>query len=124
DTNVHQMAINAWPFDELNAAYAGLHKRFLPFVDLPEGELTTKPLASLVLRILLVHEWRRVVLRDVDLPPDYKPDGWQGETVREMVSGLYVRLVDASEGFLDTLEAEPGVNLPRAAVSSRKRFRT
>lgn len=121
--DARQMAIEAWPFDELNAAYDEIHKRFQPFSRLQQGELSADPLASLVLRILLVHEWRRVVLRDVDLPLDYKPPGWLGEKVRAMVADLYLRLVEASERFLDTLEAEPGRNLPPATTRNQNRFK-
>lgn len=50
------------------------------------------PLATATLRILIVHSWRRIVLRHPDLPPEFFPDDWQGETCRAMTLELLALL--------------------------------
>ena len=42
------------------------------------------PLQVATLRTLLVHSWRRVVLRHPDLPLIFFPEGWQGENCRAL----------------------------------------
>ncbi len=43
------------------------------------------PLEIAVLRILLVHSWRRIVLKIPALPDNLFPQGWRGTECREMV---------------------------------------
>ncbi len=49
---------------------------------------TPTPLQSATLRTLLVHRWRRVVLRQPDLPPGFYPSDWVGPACRDRVFGL------------------------------------
>ncbi len=53
----------------------------------PEGWAPT-PLQSATLRTLLVHRWRRVVLRQPDLPLAFYPVDWAGPACRDSVFGL------------------------------------
>lgn len=50
------------------------------------------PLQVAALRTLVVHEWRRILLRHADLPPPFFPDGWRGETCRGRVREVLARL--------------------------------
>ncbi len=45
-----------------------------------------------VLRMLIVHGWRRLVLRQTDLPDRFFPADWQGAEARARVQGLLARL--------------------------------
>ena len=60
-------------------------------------------LSGATLRALLVHSWRRVLLRHPDLPPDLFPPGWCGEECRASVMVLLGRLPRPA---LSALEAE------------------
>lgn len=40
------------------------------------------------LRTLIVHRWRRVVLRHPDLPPEFYPKNWTGRDCRKLVFSL------------------------------------
>ena len=74
---------------------------------------------ALPLRLMLVHEWRRIVLRDPGLPPDLLPPDWPGHAARRHAAGLYRRLLPPSEAWLDRegrCEAGP---LPPAALEGR-----
>lgn len=51
--------------------------------------LTT--LESAALRVLLVHSWRRIVLKAPILPDDVFPTGWRGPVCRQRVSTLLAR---------------------------------
>lgn len=57
------------------------------------------PLQIATLRVLVIHHWRRLLLRHADLPAEFYPDDWQGQTCRILVADI-----------LDTL--------PRPALSS------
>lgn len=53
---------------------------------------TLSPLERCAVRILLVHRWRRLVLRHPDLPDDVFPDDWTGAGTRTRVHTLLDRL--------------------------------
>ncbi|MFW8636479.1 PaaX family transcriptional regulator C-terminal domain-containing protein [Cribrihabitans pelagius] len=70
---------------DLAAACASLQDA-LEQTPLPPPGLTAAQTGTL--RTLIVHRWRRVVLRHPDLPPDFHPPGWCGESCRERVFRL------------------------------------
>ncbi|WP_164661937.1 PaaX family transcriptional regulator C-terminal domain-containing protein [Tropicibacter sp. Alg240-R139] len=67
-----------------------------------ELNLTAAQVATL--RTLIVHRWRRVALRNPDLPPMFFPDDWRGQDCRASVFAL-----------LDTLP-KPDLNALNAPV--------
>jgi len=80
------------------------------------------PLASLVLRCLLIHQWRRLLLRTHVLPLELLPDNWPEVQCREFVSELYHKLLPASEAWLDAHAACAEGSLPEPGVDIRLRF--
>lgn len=63
------------------------------------------PLQAATLRMLIVHRWRRVVLRHPDLPAGFFPDGWPGPACRDAVFQLLDQLPRPA---LREIEAECG----------------
>ncbi len=61
---------------------------------------TLSPLDRAAIRILLVHGWRRLVLRHADLPDGFFPDGWRGAQARARVHALLDRLGPADVAAL------------------------
>jgi len=53
------------------------------------------------LRILLVHDFRRLLLRDPSLPDALLPTNWPGLDARRVFNGLYLNCLPASQQFLD-----------------------
>ncbi|KAI3593122.1 Phenylacetic acid degradation operon negative regulatory protein PaaX [Cupriavidus sp. U2] len=51
-------------------------------------------------RILLIHEYRRVLLRDPGLPDELLPTDWPGREARAGTGALYAALLPASEAHL------------------------
>ena len=68
-------------------------------------------------RTLLIHEYRRVLLRDPNLPEALLPTDWPGVQARQLCETLYRGLLAASEQFLcahlETTEG-PLMKTPRA----------
>ena len=59
------------------------------------------PLNCLVLRCLLVHEWRRLLLRTPVVPLELQSPDWPEHDCRRLVSVLYQQLSSRSELWLD-----------------------
>lgn len=52
---------------------------------------------ALVMRLLLVHAYRMVLLRDPRLPEEHLPEGWNGAPARACFRRLYLALSPAAE---------------------------
>lgn len=90
-----------WPSDEISSAYDGFVSVYSPLLDVFSGSARPEPLDAIAARTLMVHDWRRIVLRDPGLPDDLLPENWPGTRAREIAGDLYLRLRDASEAWLD-----------------------
>ena len=95
DAVLPELVSGAWQLDDLAARFAAFDARFRPFeallADDPPGDADAD---AFVLRCLLIHEYRRILLRTVDLPPALLPVDWTGHDAMALVATLY-RLVHA-----------------------------
>lgn len=66
-----------------------------------EFEATVDPLRAAVLRTLVVHQWRRLVLRHGDWPPEVFLDDWPGEDARSAVHRALDMLREPSDAWFD-----------------------
>jgi len=62
-------------------------------------------------RILLIHHYRRVVLRDPLLPTALLPPDWPGQAARRLCGEIYRGLLPASEQWLDRYGTNEAVRL-------------
>lgn len=82
---------------------------------------TADPLTCAVARMLLVHRWRRLVLRYEDPPADLMPADTPLARPRQAVAARYRELSGRAEAWLDQDEGDP-VALPAADASLAARF--
>jgi phenylacetic acid degradation operon negative regulatory protein len=67
----------------------------------PVSLLELNPMDSLAVRCLLIHEWRRILFQFEPIEPEFWPNGWPQTECHSFVSGLYHRLLPASERWMD-----------------------
>jgi len=89
------LAARSWPLDDLAGRYRGFLAAF------PHDIEPMSDFQALLARLLLIHEWRRVVLRDPRLPAPLLPADWPGHAARALCARLYPLLVEPSERWLD-----------------------
>jgi phenylacetic acid degradation operon negative regulatory protein len=112
-----------WDLAELARAYRRFVSAFAPLsAALRSGGAPPTPEVAFVARTLLIHEYRRIHLRDPALPEALLPDDWVGTAAYELCRELYTALYRAAELHL-TLNARrlTGV-LPPASRAARSRF--
>jgi phenylacetic acid degradation operon negative regulatory protein len=117
-----RMAATAWKLAPIATAYEAFVQRFSPVEAVLSTGETPAPADALVARTLLIHEFRRVVLRDPALPPSLLPPDWPGRTARALAAQIYGRLVPASETYLDTVARNEDGRLPPPQPSFATRF--
>lgn len=59
------------------------------------------PAEALAIRLLLIHEYRRIALRDPHLPKEFTGLAWPGEDAFSLMRTLYAATFAASEAYLD-----------------------
>lgn len=113
---------DSWNLDDLAEEYDALIKRFKPFRQSLDRGHSPSPEQAFQARLLLIHDYRRILLRDTPLPEDLLPNRWQGTLARQLVSGLYKDLADLSVDYISTqLQSEQGA-LPPPAGGFFQRF--
>lgn len=85
-----------WDLSELDLRYGDMLARFGDLARIaPGGGLSD--LTALVARLLLVHVYRGVMLRDPRLPQEALPPDWRGHAARDLFRGLYAALTPQAD---------------------------
>jgi phenylacetic acid degradation operon negative regulatory protein len=106
--------LRLWKLDELGGQYHGFISNWRKFEDKPRS---FNPAEAMIARTLLIHDWRRIVLRDPALPSDLLPDDWAGTQALKLVRHIYAQLLEQSEAWLD--DARLPAATDRGHLSSR-----
>ena len=122
DTN-RALAAQSWPLAETSDAYLQFSAVFGPLRDalVAGGRLTD--LESMVMRTLLIHQYRRIVLRDPILPPEILPNEWPGPAARALCAEIYACVLAASERWLDQNAMNESGACPPASGDVLDRFK-
>ncbi|MEM8903824.1 MAG: PaaX family transcriptional regulator C-terminal domain-containing protein [Actinomycetota bacterium] len=95
----------------LRRAYAELVERYEPVAE-ELGRTSTDDRLAFALRTLLVDDFRRVVLRDPELPAPLLPDDWTGHQARAVAGRVYRAVREGADRHLSAVSAEAGAPLP------------
>jgi phenylacetic acid degradation operon negative regulatory protein len=121
--NARALARTCWRLDELDAAYGQFLKAFCPVAaDIADGAQVSDAQAF-QLRTLLIHDWRRIVLRDPLLPRAMLPEDWPGLRAHGLVAGVYPKVLAAAERWLGRHAVNEAGALPPPSPALEKRFR-
>ncbi|WP_108879416.1 PaaX family transcriptional regulator C-terminal domain-containing protein [Anderseniella sp. Alg231-50] len=89
--------LSLWKLDEHAAHYTAFISSWQAFS--APGNLS--PGEAMAARTLLLHDWRRIVLRDPGLPDALLPAGWIGDKARKLAGQTYHGLLQGSENWLN-----------------------
>jgi len=96
---------DCFELDDVDVAW----KQFLARFDWLENRETFAPAEAFYIRTLLIHEYRRVLLRDPNVPAALLPEGWSGLRARALCERIYRKVVPPSEIYLQgTVETQDG----------------
>lgn len=117
--NLPDLAREAWPLGKLEADYERFVADFTPLAPLT---VEASPLEAMALRTLTIHQFRRIVLRDPNLPLRLTGPEWGGAKARDLARTLFLDCQNASESWLDQEGETPDGKLPPASLDLRLRF--
>jgi phenylacetic acid degradation operon negative regulatory protein len=120
---VRELVYACWKLEEVAAEYAAFLRRYQPLLHWLEERGAPEPATAFVARTLLIHDYRRLLLRDTRLPEDLMPPGWPGADARQLTAAAYRRLARPSSEYVTAeLEGESGP-MPAAVAGFDRRFR-
>ncbi len=112
----------AWDLDALNKGYERFIELFSPFDEAPKYSSDLNRGQAFTLRILLIHDFRRILLKDPVLPDSLLPSDWLGGKARDLCASIYLRIAPIADSYLvSRLETESGV-IPALPNSYHARF--
>lgn len=120
--SLRRLVQSCWDLDKLSAAYAAFLDHFRPFWHALDGETELDPQSCFVIRILLMHEFRRLLLRDPMLPDDLLPADWAGTASRVLCRNLYRLVRDPAEQHLMSILETAEGPIPEASPALYARF--
>jgi phenylacetic acid degradation operon negative regulatory protein len=120
------MVQRAWDLDHLAQGYVGFLATYQPVLkEVQEmGRKSPDGATAFLARSLMIHDYRRLLLRDPELPAELLPPLWPGEQARTLCRTLYQRLLPASEAYLDQLLQLANGVVPAATTELAQRFAT
>lgn len=117
------MMFKAWELDALHLDYEQFNKLFMPVLKtLKSSSKKIDREDAFLLRTFVVHEYRKLVLRDPGLPKSLLPANWPASTSNETTAQLYQLVLRDSELFVDEQFINEGGMLPRPNAEFFNRF--
>ena len=118
---LRKAARDGWDLVRIASEYRAFLARFRVIAERYQARRAADPEQAFVVRTLLIHAFRRVILHDPQLPRELAPAGWPASEAYALCRGLYRRLERASEAHLAaTLGAGNGPWPPAAAYFQRR----
>ncbi|CAN5145623.1 phenylacetic acid degradation operon negative regulatory protein PaaX [soil metagenome] len=91
----------SWSLERTAESYREFMKTFAPLESWIGGGDKISHADAMLARVLLIHHYRRVILRDPLLPAALLPPEWPALEARELCARLYQAFLSASESWLD-----------------------
>lgn len=117
------LVARAWNLKALAQRYEEFVALYTPILaERREGDIGLSDEDTFHLRILLIHDYRRLLLRDPELPDVLLPQGWPGQRARVLCKELYRRLAGPSDRHLDTVFRTADGTCPETNGAFFRRF--
>ena len=117
-----RLAASGWDLSELATRYRRFIGQFTPVRAALEGRERPEALSSFLLRTLLIHEYRKIHLRDPLLPIELLPADWVGADAYRLCRTVYERMAPLAEPYLSEHAARLDGPLAPADAEFWKRF--
>jgi len=117
-----QLSQNCWNLEELEEKYSDFLNRYRPVLAAISRAKSLDPEQCFQLRTLLIHDYRRILLKDTDLPDELLPSDWAGKSALNLTANIYKLTYSAAQEYLlGQMETADG-RLPKADEGFYERF--
>jgi phenylacetic acid degradation operon negative regulatory protein len=88
-----------WKLNDVRKSYRFFTTQYQKAEDIMSNDSFTNGHSRLLLRILLVHEYRKILLSDPELPTAMLPTDWEGFAARSLAGSLYRQLAEPTTNW-------------------------
>ena len=120
--SLQQLVMSRWKLDELRYRYREFTALYGKAQELLSGIPQPLPHSIFLLRILLVHEYRRILLKDPELPAAMLPADWEGYAAQSLSAEIYRQLATATSKWASTNLLNASGKMKGSVVSLKNRF--
>ncbi|MBF9195845.1 PaaX family transcriptional regulator C-terminal domain-containing protein [Microvirga terrestris] len=117
-----RLAERAWPLESIEGRYRRFVDTYAGTLQALESGARFSSLDALLVRILLIHDYRRAVLKDPLLPQELLPTPWAGAAARTLCGTIYKTLLPAAEQWIDSHAQNDQGPLPPVDQDFQQRF--
>ena len=120
---IGRMLRTNWPIDELR-------QRYLQFLDifreigvlLMQENEQLEPVQAFQIRTLLIHYYRRILLKDPALPLELLPTDWPAISARTLSMNIYKKVFEPADEYFLSVAATAEGPMPNASAHYWRRF--
>ncbi|HAS97302.1 MULTISPECIES: phenylacetic acid degradation operon negative regulatory protein PaaX [Acinetobacter] len=120
---IGRMLRTNWPIDELR-------QRYLQFLDifreigvlLMQENEQLEPVQAFQIRTLLIHYYRRILLKDPALPLELLPTDWPAISARTLSMNIYKKVFEPADEYFLSVAATAEGPMPSATAHYWRRF--
>lgn len=120
---IGRMLRTNWPIDELR-------QRYLQFLDifreigvlLMQENEQLEPVQAFQIRTLLIHYYRRILLKDPALPLELLPTDWPAISARTLSMNIYKKVFEPADVYFLSVAATAEGPMPNATAHYWRRF--
>jgi phenylacetic acid degradation operon negative regulatory protein len=116
-------ASTAWPLKEARLSYKKFLSRFESLQQLLSTEKRVQPEQAFVLRTLLIHDYRRALLTDPNLPNELLGAEWPGQHAYALSQAIYKKIEKAADKQVAIILSLEQQDVPPIAGRFTQRFR-
>lgn len=92
--SMQQLVMSRWKLDDLRQRYAAFTSNYLEAREALQNEQVNDAHSLFLLRVLLLHEYRKVLLSDPELPAAMLPVDWEGNSAQSLTAEIYRSLAN------------------------------
>lgn len=113
----------AWPLKEARLSYKKFLSRFDSLQELLAAQKKIQPEQAFVLRTLLIHDYRRALLTDPNLPNELLGAEWPGYAAYTLSQAIYKKIEKAADKQVATILSLEHQDVPPIDKRFTQRFR-
>lgn len=122
ESAMRKLAHASWNLDAIDTRYASFVRRFRPLITAYGKNPNVASDTAFLVRTLLIQEYRKILLRDPQLPAELLPSGWHGAAAYQLCRNLYKAVYQQADDYVSaTMETAQGP-LPPPGAEFFQRF--
>ena len=101
DESLKNLVLSHWSLDDLRQRYKAFTTHYVKARKILNDRTPAGAHSMFLLRVLLIHEYRKVLLSDPELPSEMLPAGWEAFAAQSLTSEIYRQLAFATTQWVN-----------------------